>query len=114
MRRVRDETIGDWERMVTGRMRGATAQWCRGVIGTLAVHDRAKLIRIMPAIVDAVLCHALRLFEEEETIRIGVRTDGHATDDLARQSDGLCGEVFGSDGWIARFSKYPAEWADTD
>jgi len=23
----------------------------------------------------------------------------------------LCGEAFGQDGWIARFSKYPAEWA---
>ena len=31
-----------------------------------------------------------------------------AGENLAELSDGLCGELYGEDGWIERFSGYPA------
>jgi hypothetical protein len=37
---------------------------------------------------------------------VKVLVDG---EDVAKISDGLHGEIFGDDGWITRFSKYPSE-----
>jgi hypothetical protein len=30
-------------------------------------------------------------------------------DEVAKLSDGLHGEIFGDDGWIARYSEYPSK-----
>ena len=53
---------------------------------------------------DHVLHETLSLFEQSERRRLA----DEAGENLAELSDGLCGKLYGKDGWIERFSGYPA------
>ncbi|WP_298021020.1 hypothetical protein [uncultured Campylobacter sp.] len=52
---------------------------------------------------DHVLHETLNFFEQSERWRLV----DEAGENLAELSDGLCGELYGEDGWIEKFSGYP-------
>jgi hypothetical protein len=43
--------------------------------------------------------------EEESEIRVVVCAGNEAVEDINKLSDGLAGELYGDEGWMARFSK---------
>jgi hypothetical protein len=112
MERVRDWCIRELQHEVRTRYRGGSEERAmRPAMEMLSSGQRRALERIVPAFVDTVIHHMVWMFEQEETVRIQVQADGAKSANLAAESDGLAGELYGDDGWIARFSKYPAEWA---
>ncbi len=112
MERVRDWCVREIQHDVRTRYRGGSDESAmRPLIEMLSPEQRHALERIVPVLVDSVMHYTLWMFEQEETLRIQVLAEGAETADLAAESDGLAGEPYGDDGWIARFSKYPAEWA---
>jgi hypothetical protein len=109
MKEVRDEAIEQWEMLIDGRLKGATAEACRPGILAMTPDDRATLAALIPRIVDTTIHHLLWTLERREDVSVAVRAGGSGVPSIAAESDGLAGEVYGPDGWQARFSKYPEQ-----
>jgi hypothetical protein len=105
---VRDESIDDWEMMLDGRMKGELAEQVRSRIARFDQKAIHTLKELLPKIVDTVLHHSLWTIEQDE--RLDVRmTDATGTINIREASDGLAGELYGENGWIAHFSNKPRE-----
>lgn len=106
VREVRDETISDWEMILSGKMKGERAERIRLLISRYATAERGALMPIIPEIVDSVLHHLLRWLEEDDELQVSCAFGEEVIDNLAEESDGLPGELYSDAGWIARFSKF--------
>lgn len=104
MKRVRDEAVTDWKMMIDGRMKGASAEKVREFLGRLSEADKKLFSQLIPGVVDTVLHHLLWTVEQESDLYVGVETD-NGIENLREISDGLPGELYSDEGWIARFSK---------
>jgi len=105
MTKVRDEAISDWRMIADGRMKGDLAAKARALLSTLSDEQRSAFVSLIPAVVDTVLHHLLWTLEQEDNLRIGVKSGIHDVPDLRAISDGLAGELPSADGWIVRFSR---------
>lgn len=105
MTKVRDQSISDWKKIVDGRMKGVSSVRIREVLSPLSEEQRQVFLSLVPEIVDTVLHHLLWTFEQEDDVRIGVVADDEDIASLNDVSDGLAGELYSDEGWIARFSK---------
>src|SRR5262245_49878031 len=106
MVRIRDKAINDWNMILDGSMKGALTETVRKEIAG-ANSTTEALECIVPRVVDSVLHHLLWTLEQEEWINVSVEVDGETTSSIREISDGLAGELYTEDGWIARFSQYP-------
>ena len=80
--------------------------------------DRSLWVRPLAIFVESVefvetlLTHAMHdllfAFQESHDCESGIEITVN-DEPVAAMSDGMHGEIFGEDGWIVRFSKYPAE-----
>jgi hypothetical protein len=104
MKRVRDEAVTDWKMMIDGRMKGASAEKVREFLGRLSEAEKKLFSQLIPGVVDTVLHHLLWTVEQESDLYVGVETD-NGIENLREISDGLPGELYSDEGWIARFSK---------
>src|SRR5262245_7886743 len=105
MTKVRDETISDWKMIIDGRMKGDRAARVRRLIQDLSDQQVSVLDLLVRAVVDSVLHQLLWGLEETNDIRISVTVDNQTIQNLNEVSDGLSGELYSDDGWIARFSR---------
>lgn len=103
MREVRDETISDWAMILDGRMKGERAEHIRERTKCI---DRNVLASAIPEVVDSVLHHLLRWLEEEEDFQLVGHVGTVQSENIAEDSDGLSGELYTDEGWIAKFSMY--------
>src|SRR5690349_14766094 len=103
MREVRDGSVVDLEMVLDGRMKGELATRTRASLAALGTEELKSIAVVLPQIVDRVLHNLLASIEQHDELelRYGV---GPAALDASRASDGLAGELYGDDGWIARFS----------
>src|SRR5512138_1067219 len=104
MQRVRDEAISDWDMILDGRMKDEHSQRLRGEFARLDLQAQAFISTLVPQIVDTTLHHLLWTLEQVDTVRVAVETADEPVPDIKEVSDGLSGEVYGPDGWMARFS----------
>lgn len=104
MKYVRDETISTWDRMISGNMKGLTAQKVKEKVSGLSEEQLEILKWIIPKIVDQGLHNLLVMFEECEELFLGVNTESGDVEDIKEESDGLAGELYTEHGWITRFS----------
>lgn len=76
-------------------------------ISKLSDKEKALMREFVERLTVTAMHDLLFAFQEENTRggTIKILADG---EDLAANSDGLQGEIFGNDGWIARFSKFPS------
>lgn len=107
MRRIRDEAISDWDMILDGTMKDERSQKVRAELAGLDFDSsQVAFIRwLIPQVVDTTLHHLLWTLEQEETVNVAVKTEGAEIASLREASDGLAGELYSEDGWIARFSK---------
>lgn len=105
MRRVRDEAILDWDMIIDGRMKSPRAQHLRAVLSQFSPEELAIVSSLVPRIVDTTLHHLLWALDQEASLRLAVKTGAGELPDVRAVSDGLPGELYTEDGWIARFSK---------
>lgn len=104
MTRVRDEAVSDWKMMIDGRMKGESAERVRELLHNLSEVDKELLFQIIPGVVDTVLHHFLWTTEQESDLQVGIKMEDRI-EDLRDISDGLPGELYTDEGWIARYSK---------
>jgi len=105
MRLCRDESIEHIRMVLSGKMKGGKAEAVRQELGLLDPVVLGSVLRIVPAMVDSVLHNFLWMLEQTEELDLVVALDGdeiRASD----ESDGLAGELYGEDGWIARCSQF--------
>ena len=68
-------------------------------------NQKVVLLQLIREIVDTCLHYLLWSIEEADDIEIIVKKKDGSIVKLSEESDGLAGELYSSDGWIARFSK---------
>jgi hypothetical protein len=103
IKKVRDKTISEWQRIVAGEMKGKSAERVRQQIGSFDKDQKDMLIKLVPQIVDTALHHFLFTVEQEQNLKL-IMDCGDSSQSLRELSDGLAGELYGDHGWIARFS----------
>jgi hypothetical protein len=104
IREVRDQSIMDWDMLLDNKMKGARAERLRQFLASLHSEELHALRRLVPQVVDTTL-HYLLLMIEETGLRVSVQMPSGELQDLKEISDGLPGELYSDQGWIARFSK---------
>lgn len=105
MTQVRDATISDWHKLVTGNMKGERAQQIRAMFTSFSSEQRNVLLSLVPEVVDTVLHHLLWTLERVDDVRLAVKTTEGEVASIREQSDGLAGELYSTNGWIARYSR---------
>ena len=107
IRRVRDKAIGDWEKVVAGEMRGTSAIRVRQQLTAFGPQQADLFLKLLPQIVDTTLHHLLWALEQERSLDLLAKDEQGIGHNVRDASDGLSGELYGHQGWIARFSSKP-------
>ena len=105
MTQVRDKAIGDWDRIIDGRMKGRTADKIRAELDAASADASAVLRKMIPRIVDTTLHYLLWTLEQEHSLTLSIEADGETSPNIREESDGLSGELYGTRGWLCRFSQ---------
>jgi hypothetical protein len=111
MTEVRDRAIREWKMTVAGHMKGERCARIRQSLQRWSSQDRDLFLSLVPDIVDSVLHHLLWTLEEDGPVRVAVDLPDGEVPSLNEVSDGLAGELYTEDGWIARFSEEPSSWS---
>lgn len=105
MRRVRDEAIEEWDKIIDGKLRSDRALKVQSKLNQMSP-DQIDTVRILvPQIVDSCLHHLLWTLEQANEVEVNVRLPEGSAQEIREMSDGLPGELYGSNGWIAKFSR---------
>src|SRR5258708_34477246 len=99
---VRDKAILQWEGLLTGRLKGTTAQYVKNSLSEFTPEEVKVLQKLIPKIVDTTLHHLLWSLEQDKFVSISIKTDTEVIADIREISDGLAGEL---PDWIPKFSK---------
>jgi hypothetical protein len=105
IREVRDEALDAVASITDGRAKAPDLQQLVTTLKLLPDSHRKCAIELAYQAINVALFSLLRSAEEGK-IHFTLRQDTHG-DDPAELSDGLAGELYGRNGWIAQFSKYP-------
>lgn len=100
---VRDESIEISEMIITGKM--GDRRLSKFIDDILASEPKYQELFevIINRVVDTTLGHLLWMIEQEENIDIIYNESGKSYS-IKDMSDGLKGELYTEDGWIARYS----------
>ena len=105
MRNLRDRAIDNYDRLAQGQWKAPKLQALQQDLAAMT-EDQRRIVRdcVVNAL-DVGLHDFLFALQERADFEndIQVMVDGK---NLAEISDGLQGELFGEDGWLARFSAY--------
>ena len=108
IQRIRDETIEEWYETVDGKKKGITAEKIQKLLASFNDEQLDVLRQLIPEIVDTTLHYLLWTLEQENSINVSVEIGGEMSPSIRDVSDGLAGELYSEDGWIAKYSKYPS------
>ncbi|WP_438498559.1 epimerase [Paenibacillus sp. IHBB 3054] len=109
---VRDETIEQWERILSGQVKSKRALKIYSEI-QLEFDEQAKTLvtNLLTQAVDSTLHNFLYMCEQEDNIDIIFKDDedgGNVEEiNIKEVSDGLSGELYTEDGWILSYSTKP-------
>jgi hypothetical protein len=105
--KLRDSAIDFYDGLARGHWKVAEDQDLQTELARLTEGQRATIRRCVVAALDCGLHDFLFALNNAQDSggEIAVVVDGQ---NVAKQSDGLHGELYGQDGWIARFGKHPA------
>lgn len=65
------------------------------------------ILNLIPTIVDTSMHYFLEVIDSSEDIKISLNDKDSNPMAIKELSDGLAGELYSDEGWIARFSKKP-------
>lgn len=103
---IRNETIEQWQATLSGKMKDEKSKSFHAELSSLPPSCREFIEKNLSKIVDTTIFKTLNFFEQEqENIKLLVREESGNFIDIADESDGLAGELFGTNGWIAKFEK---------
>lgn len=99
---ARDEGRDLAERLVAGQARAPSFAELQRKLAGFDASEKALVIQVTEECLVAAL-HSLLFSMTGDEDAPGIVVEGR---NVAEDSDGLHGELFGEDGWLAKFSKY--------
>lgn len=108
IRFVRDDAIETYEQTEVGFAKAAQYEALYRRLRELPEGQRALVRDAVVKMVDLTLHNFLWMLEGGEGLELLFKTKDGEVINLTELSDGLAGELYSEDGWIAKFSKYPA------
>ncbi len=105
MQNLRDKMLHDLEMLLSGGWKAPGLQELQTKLSGLTDAQKQTVRELAERLTTAGM-HDLLFAISDSGGAVRVLVDGQ---DVAELSDGLHGEIFGADGWITRFSKYPSE-----
>lgn len=108
---VRDATIEKYEMIADGTIKSARALELNEKLAAFDDEQQLVVRQFVASAVDDTIHNILWMLEQnaDEMHLMCGASEGAAKSNVSDLSDGLCGELNGEDGWIARFSAYKAE-----
>lgn len=103
---TRDEAIGVVDRFLAGGDRSDRGQRLRVELGDISPEAARAYRAIAVDAIDETLHQVLWMFERSERFDITTRLESGETVSLRDASDGLSGELYTEDGWLARYSRF--------
>ena len=103
---LRDKMLHDLEMLLSGSWKAPNAQGIQQWLANMSEADREQIRDLAEHLVTTGM-HDLLFALQEQADTDGPICVTVGGVDVARQSDGMHGEIFSDDGWIARFSRYP-------
>jgi hypothetical protein len=104
---ARDEAIGVVDRFLAGEDPSDRGMTLRERLGGGISPEAARTYRAIAIdAIDETLHQVLWLFERSEQFDITARLESGEILSLRDASDGLAGELYTEDGWLARFSRF--------
>ncbi|MGY3778402.1 hypothetical protein [Isobaculum melis] len=101
MKEVRDASFKKMQWLKDGQAKAPAALLLQEQLKRFTDEEQAFIFRLIKESVDETIFNTLFFFEEnQEAIEISV--EGQS---LVELSDGLAGELFSEDGWIAKYSE---------
>ena len=104
MKFVRDQSISEWRRIIDGHMKDETSLFIKKQLDDFSEKNVVFIRDLIPEIVDTTIHYLLFGIEQNDDIEIVVEDENGARTRMSEESDGLAGELYSSDGWIAQFS----------
>ena len=105
---VRDEAIDKYEMTVAGSMKSAPATTLHNKFRQFS-EDQLSIVRqAVVNSIDDVLHNFLWMLEqhEDDVDLLCGEDDGSGKENIRELSDGLSGEIYTEDGWIAKYSNH--------
>ena len=109
---VRDNGLELLEHTLSGHMKDEESQALHAELSQLSPQAQAVASRLAASVLDTALFDMLEFFESEEEWKLA--SPMQKIKDLAAISDGLSGELYGENGWIAKYSRYTPGQTDKD
>jgi hypothetical protein len=108
VRNLRDKMLYDLDKLLAGGWKAAEVQELQKDLSSFGDAEKQVVRTLVEHIITTGMHDLLFAIQEEADSNGAIRVlaDG---EEVAKLSDGLQGEIFGDDGWIVRFSEYPAE-----
>jgi len=105
---VRDEGIRKHEKIVLGQMKSAQALELHEKLRSFDDEELSRIRQLVVETIDNALHNFLCMIEgNEEMLEVNCGEHEESTKENIRElSDGLAGELYTEDGWIARFSTF--------
>ena len=105
---VRDEAIDKLQLIFAGRIKSEAALTLHNKLNAFSQDQKGVIRSLVISSIDDVIHNFLWMLEQhEEDIDLSCGVGNESGKENVRQlSDGLPGEMYSEDGWIARFSKY--------
>jgi hypothetical protein len=106
--RTRDVVVDQFLMMKAGEMNSSDAKEINALLKSFDLSQQAIIEKIVLQFIDRTLHKVLFLFEDSDQWAIAdkdaveEREMGH----IAEISDGLTGELYGDNGWLAKFGTY--------
>ena len=103
---LRDRMLHKLETLLHGHLKAPDLLKLQSQLSGFSDEQKQVLSGVIEEIITSGMHDLLFAIQEESDAdgALKVLVDG---EEVAKLSDGLHGEIFGKDGWIARFSKYP-------
>jgi len=102
VKQVRDPSIDDIRNVLLGQTGGDDAEAVRKALAGVEAEALARFVAVIPELVDQVVHNLCVMLEEDEDLDLVLKT---SAGDVAacEESDGLAGELYGENGWLAQF-----------
>lgn len=104
---LRDPAIDYVDGLIAGHWKAPALQPLQQAVSNLATDQQQVMRRVVIAAIDAAVHDFLFHLQQQRDFDDNIRLLANDVD-VVDESDGLQGEVFGDDGWFARFSAFGA------
>lgn len=104
---VRDESIDTLEKEISDRINSYQGIQIRELLKDFNNEQIETILNLIPTVVDTSIHYFLEAIDSSENIKLLFDDKDLNPIDIKELSDGLAGELYSDEGWIAKFSKKP-------